>query len=172
MLKLVCKKHLELMLQDYIEYYPERVDRIGNSSLKKLAKALSSQDQKAKQAVEYASGVLLYDNFDLIQRVLQTSENADELMKLANSLEAFVKSSFEKHIATCDTTRTKFLLEGADSSSVACDICTLLHRAMEYFKANVHPDCHHLLEDYKTKILLYQGHCVRVVSQQKYIRSR
>ena len=54
------------MLQDCIEYYLERFDCIGNSSFKKLAKVLSSQDQKAKQAVDYASGVLLYDSIDLI----------------------------------------------------------------------------------------------------------
>lgn len=135
------------MLRDYLEYYPERVDRIGNSSFKKLAKALSSQDQKAKQAVDYPSGVLLYDNFDLIRRVVQTSENADELMKLANSLEAFVKSSFEKHITKCDMTRTEFSLEGTGLSGDACDICSLPHRVMEYFKSNVHPDHYQLLED-------------------------
>ena len=91
---------------------------------------------------------------------LQTSKNADELAKLTNSLEAFPKSSFEKHVATCDTTKTNFSLEGAGSSGVACAICTLLHRVMEHFKANVHSDHHHLLEDCKTKILLYQGHRV------------
>jgi hypothetical protein len=78
-------------------------------------------------------------------------------------------SSFEKHVSSCDTTRSEFSLEGISLSSDACNVCTLPHRVMEYFKANVHPDHHQLLEDCKTKILLYQGHHVQVINQQKYI---
>ena len=100
---------------------------------------------------------------------MEISYNADELMKLVNSLEAFLKISFEKHILTCDTTRTEFSLEVTGSPSDTCNIYTLPHRVMKYFKPNVHLDHHHLLEDCKMKILLYQGHCIRVINQRKYI---
>lgn len=153
--KLVRKKHLELMLRDYREYYPERAVRIGNSSIKKVVRELRSQNKNAKKVVNHVLGVLLYENFYLTRSVLQTNENADELMKLDNSFEAFVKSSFEKHVANCDTTRIYFSLEGTGSSGDACNFYALPHRVMKYFMDNVHPDHHQLLDDCKTKKLLY-----------------
>ena len=68
--KLVRKKHLKIMLRYYMEYYLERVDRIGGSALERLAKVLTSQDQKAKKAVDYASVILLDEIFHLIRRVV------------------------------------------------------------------------------------------------------
>jgi len=98
--KLARKNYVELMLRDYAEYYSKDADHIQNSSFKKFSKSLTSHDQKAKKAIDYASGILFYDNFDLMRRVLKTSSEADKLMKLANELEAFVKSNFEGHIGT------------------------------------------------------------------------
>jgi len=165
--KLVQKKHLELMLKDYVECYLVRVDCIGNSSFKKVAGVLSRQNQKANQAVDYPSEMLLYENVDLIRRVVQTSEKTDNLVELVNTIEAFVKSSFKQRIMNCDVTRPDFLLEGTALSCNDCDVCALLHRVIQYFKENVDPDHHQSLEDCKTKIGVYQGHHVCVVNQQK-----
>ena len=96
-----------------MEYYPEIVDCIGNYSFKKLAKALTSQYQKVKQALYYVPVILLYENLDLIRGVLQTSEKSDDLIKLANALEVLAKRSFEQHVINCDIKRTDFSLVGA-----------------------------------------------------------
>ena len=58
------------MLRYYMKYYLEIVDRIGGSALERLAKVLTSQDQKAKKAVDYASVILLDEIFHLIRRVV------------------------------------------------------------------------------------------------------
>lgn len=79
----------------------------------------------------------MYDNFDLIWRVMQTSKSVDKLMKSANSHQASVKISFKKHVMSNDIIKSEFCLEESCSSDDACDVYVLLHRVMEIFKANI-----------------------------------
>ena len=130
---------------------------------------MTSQYQKAKQAVDYASGILLYDNFDMIRRVVQKIKKTDDLIKLTNALEAFVKRIFEHHVTNCDITKTNFSLEGTSLYCNACDVCALPHRVIKYLKDNVDPDHHQVLEDFQTKAVLYQGHHIRVANQKNVI---
>jgi hypothetical protein len=62
----------------HAQYYPEKDDRIGSTSFKKIAKAITCIDQKAKTAVDYVSGILLYDNFDMLRKIATTSNIPDE----------------------------------------------------------------------------------------------
>jgi hypothetical protein len=106
--RLIRKKLVEYMLRDYMEYFPMKYSRIGNTSFKKVVKALTTQDQKARKAIDYVSGRLMYDNFDLIRKILSQSDDADDLKLLANSLEAFLKTTFEEHIFKCCATNPEF----------------------------------------------------------------
>ena len=72
------------MLRDYIDYFPLKESRIGNTSFKKIVKVLITQDQKARKAVDYVSGRLMYDNFDLIRRILMRCDDADNLIIFSN----------------------------------------------------------------------------------------
>lgn len=75
-----------------------KYSRIGNTSFKKVVKALTTQDQKARKAIDYVSGRLMYDNFDLIRKILSQSDDADDLKLLANSLEASLSKLLSKSI--------------------------------------------------------------------------
>jgi hypothetical protein len=58
----------------------------------------STQDQKARKAVEYVSGRLIYDNFYLTRKNLSKSDYANNLKLLANSLEASLSKLLSKSI--------------------------------------------------------------------------
>ena len=111
------------MLRDYIEYYPEDEDCIRNFLFKKIAKALTSYGQRTRNIVNYASGRLLCDNFDLIQCILDTTDQ-DKIM-LVNTLEAFLKSTFEAHIMICSVIKREFAFVVNNSMIYQCDICDI-----------------------------------------------
>ena len=160
------------MLRDFIEMYPDKKDRVGNTSFKKIAKALTSHDQKARKAVDYVSGNLLYDNFEMLRRIVRCSNSdCDALLRLVNFLEAFMKKEYEEHVNQCDVTETKFSLSESDESTTTngCSICSAPHRTMEFLKSKVDAVHHQLLNDCCEKIKLYQGHRVRVANQRRAI---
>jgi hypothetical protein len=70
----------------YAEYYPDKHDRIGSTLFNKIAKAVTCTDQKAKTAVNHVSGILFYDNFDLLWKIATTSNILDELEKVIAAL--------------------------------------------------------------------------------------
>ncbi len=124
--RLIWRKLIEYMLHHYIEYFPMKYSRIGNTSFKKGVKALTTQDQKARKAVDYVSGRIMYDNFDLIRKILSRSDEADDLKILDNSLEAFLKSLFEEHIFKCCVTNPEFAFATENSTEKQkCTTCTL-----------------------------------------------
>mmetsp|Transcript_14161 Transcript_14161/g.20676 ORF Transcript_14161/g.20676 Transcript_14161/m.20676 type:complete len:488 (+) Transcript_14161:4829-6292(+) len=165
--KLVRKRVIEYILRGYNEYYLEREDRIGNSSFKKICKVLTSTDAKAKNAVDYVSGRLMYDNFDLIRRIVATHDI--ELTKLANGLEAFLKSTFEAHIGKCPVSKRNFAFARKGSSTGTCEVCEVPERVMRYFKSWIDPMHASLLDDCTHKIHLYRGHRIRVRNQREAI---
>ena len=155
------------MLHDYPDYFPLKESRIGNTSFKKIVKVLTTQDQKARKAVDYVSGRLMYDNFDLIRRILMRCDDADNLIIFSNSLEAYLKSAYEDHIFKCDGTNTEFAFASAScTSKVKCSTCTISQVAMEYLKRHTDPIHHRLLDECKEKLFLYQGHRIRVANQR------
>jgi hypothetical protein len=123
------------MLRDYREYFPMKYSQIGDTSFKKVVKAHTTQDQKARKAVDYVSGRLMYDNFDLIGKILSQSDDADDLKILTNSLEAFLKSSFEDHIFKCRATNPEFAFAEQNSTEKEkFTTCTLSQVVMQYLK--------------------------------------
>lgn len=64
---LVRKKLIGYMMRDYHEVYFNKQDRVGNESFQKVAKEITKMDMKAKLAVDYVSGILLYDNFNMLK---------------------------------------------------------------------------------------------------------
>jgi hypothetical protein len=57
------------MYRDYIEAFAMSEERVSHGSFTKLVKSLKSFDQKAMKVVDYASGILLYDNISLLRDI-------------------------------------------------------------------------------------------------------
>lgn len=65
--KLARKKHVELMLREYKVEFPNKENRIGDTSFKKIVKCITNHDTKAKTAVDYVAGVyctIIWVTFD------------------------------------------------------------------------------------------------------------
>ncbi len=163
--KLIRKQIVRYMYNSYVANNP--TGRIGAESFRKVTKALTTMDQRTKRAVDYVSGVLINDNFMRIRSVLDTSEDAMNLHKIASAVEACVKTVMEKH--DCDVTHPSFAFSRRTSEKKTCDVCSLPQRALEYFKGAVNENHHAILNDATDKLLLYWGHRVRVRNQRSRI---
>jgi hypothetical protein len=108
--RLVRREVVERLSIMHAEYYPDKHDRIGRTSFKKIAKAIMHTDQKAKTAVDYVSGILLYDNFDMLKKIATTSNMTDELETVITALEVFLKGSYDGHVHSCNVTHKYFAL--------------------------------------------------------------
>lgn len=134
---------VKYMLRDFIEYYPFRVDRVGNSLFKKIAKAMTSRDQKAKKAVDYVSGNLLYDNFDLLRRIVITTSGDDDecesLLRTVHSLEGFMKKHYEEHVDYCSVMKTVHsLVQNVNRlASASCSTCAMPQHVISFIKTKV-----------------------------------
>ena len=54
------------MLADYKMQFPNKESWVGHTSFRSMEKAITQKDMKAKTAVDYVSGTLLYDNLEFI----------------------------------------------------------------------------------------------------------
>lgn len=98
--RLVRKKQIEIMTRDYLEHIPYLMDRIGSTSFQTIPNAITSTDMKARKAVDYVSGRLLYGNFDMLRKILKISNSNDlrSLLKTVDALKAFMKQIYERHV--------------------------------------------------------------------------
>ena len=98
-----------MMLWDYKETISAG-KQLGLTSFQKIVKAITCKDQKIKQAVDYVSGVSMYNNFAHLRSVVATSAESESLNGIVNALEALFKTMYENHIATCEVTNINFSL--------------------------------------------------------------
>ena len=68
------KKLREYIYREYMENFAE-VDRILHGLFIKILNTLTSFDQRAYKAVDYASSILFYDNVELISHVITSSNS-------------------------------------------------------------------------------------------------
>ena len=106
---LIRKQIPMYMYWDYWEAIPENM-WLSPQSFRWIAKAITTQDQKIKQAVDYVSGVLMYDNFVHLKDFVATFDMADHLTGIVNGLDAFIKTTFEGHISQYSVTATIFFI--------------------------------------------------------------
>jgi hypothetical protein len=92
--RLIRLRNVHHLLMGYIDLYPKD-QRIGNTSFKLVAKSITCNDQKEKNAVDYLSGILLYGNFMLMHRICANTDAFDELLKVLNALDAFLKGPYD-----------------------------------------------------------------------------
>jgi hypothetical protein len=69
---------------------------------------LTSLDQKAKTAVDYFSGLMLYNNLELLRRICDTSDNREELKVPIDALETLFKGGYDTNIGNCCVTKADF----------------------------------------------------------------
>ena len=100
------------MYWDYIESYAVD-DRLSRASFTRLVKLLTYFDQKALNAVDYALGILLYNNLVLLKDIACTiTENLpkETAMKMIEKLDYFMKYDFIAHRSGCDVTSHHIIL--------------------------------------------------------------
>lgn len=168
--RLVRREVVERLSIMYAEYYPEKDDRIGSTSFKKIAKAITCTDQKAKTAVDYVSNILLYDNFDMLRKIATTSNIPDELEKVITALEVFLKGGYDGHINSCNVTKKCFALSDKSVAyTCSCSICDIPCNIIAYIQQHIPVNHHALLNDCNLKLKLYCGHRIRVLAQREAI---
>ena len=102
---------MEHIYKDYCgEFMAE--DRISYSSFVKVINRLTCYDQKAIMAIDYAIGLLLYDNLTLLNTIVSTITNKLDRVLCKKSLVAI--KIFMKH-------------EYSTTTHIGRDICTLHH---------------------------------------------
>jgi hypothetical protein len=172
---LIRKKAVRNMARDYLEHYPDVVDRVGLTSFEKIVRTITHHDQKAKEAVDYVSGQLLYDNLTMVRRIIDRNEDYDDkirLQNIVNALDAYMKGRFEnrEHLGKCCYTQPSFAFDRtAGMIDDNCGVCALPLRVMEYLSSEVDPVHRPLMEDCREKLVLYMGHRTRVVNQREGI---
>ena len=78
--KLCRKIILTNILRDYNESIPDE-DSIGDSAFLKSVNTLTFNDMRSATSVNYATGILLYDNFQMVQRIIDTINDVDRVKK-------------------------------------------------------------------------------------------
>ena len=166
---LVRKRIVRNISRDYEETFPERLQRISTTSFEKIVRMITHVDQYSKKAVDYVSGILLYDNLELIGRIIDTQEDNEALFIILNSLDAFIKSKYDRHIGSCSVSSPNFAFDKSNTMTLSCNICCAPFRVFDHLISNVNPCHHELLNDCKEKLQLYFGHRVRVANQRMHI---
>lgn len=104
---------------------------------------------KARKAVDYVPVFLLYDNFEMLRRVISTTdlEVTAHLLRMIKSLEAFIKKRFEDHIGQCVVTHAAFALNILNECPVGrtCDKCSFPYQVVSYIVKNTTGTHHELL---------------------------
>lgn len=134
--RLIRRKEIELMWREYVDRHPDPRDRVGETSFKKIAKGITSSDMKACKAVDYVSGILMYENFDKLRAIVyRCPYEQPHLLKLVDSLEAFIKKKCEEHVGKCHATNVTFALQkSGEYSEVSCEECSIPKKIIAYIR--------------------------------------
>uniref|UniRef100_A0A7S0BHF3 Uncharacterized protein n=1 Tax=Rhodosorus marinus TaxID=101924 RepID=A0A7S0BHF3_9RHOD len=176
--RLERKLRVEYIFRNYLEFYPERSERIGGTIFRRIVKLLTDERGDSSRIMDHASTVLLYDNFDLIRRMVGSVDPAeqDRCMKVVNALERFMREDYEAHIASsemCRWTKPEYALHREDVHSedvvgenCNCNVCNMPFMVFQYLRRLVDPVHLSLLDDCSEKVQHYLGHRVRVNHQR------
>ena len=135
---------------------------------------------KAATAVDYATGILVYDNFDIVQKLvdLVVLQNIREELKSELQMTLmFLKFQFKEHVKSNDgnsghnTVYGLKISDGTEENSLhTCFPYQFPLKFLYKLKQHVDPMHHNILEDCKEKVILYMGHIVRVINQRSNIK--
>ena len=122
-------------------------ERIGRTSFHKTARVLTAADQKAKKAVNYMSGILLYGNFDRLHQVASTSSEKEILIKITCALECHMKAVLGDHMSTCNVAHADFAFSTRNMRERKCEMCSVPRRTTTWLKTIADPQHNDLLND-------------------------
>jgi hypothetical protein len=166
--RLTRKKIMAHILRSYVETF-SGIDRIGVTSPKQIVKVLRSHSQKANTAVDHVSGLLVYDNFVLLRRICDTSDNREKLKVPVDALETFLKGGYDAHVRNCCVTKADFGLSPRSNEDEICDVCSLPNKVIGCVRRIVDSKHHVLLLDCRHIMKLYCAHRIHVLRQRKAI---
>lgn len=171
----------EYIYRDYLEREVEAPNRVSYGAFMKLLASLTSFDERSRKAVDYASGILLYDNLELLGKLVNTIEDDCKrslCQKACRRLELFMKYEFvDEHLSTNQSS-----LIPSHSASIAlreqhennehdnCNTCQIPFQAFHLLRYNLSNTHHDILSDSEQKAKLLMGHLLRVHNQRKRIQ--
>ena len=173
--KLARKKCISNMVKEYHIEYSHQNERVGDTSFRSIAKAITSHDTKARTSVDYVSGVLMYDNLSYMKQIVCTIIDPitkDLAVELLNILEACLKRYIPDHIRTnpCLWVNIDFALcrsNQSNSNMAPCNVCSMPFVIIDRLKRLVDSEYVEMLDDCMLKVKLFIAHCVRSHIQNK-----
>ena len=165
----------EYIYRDYIAAYPVQQERICHGSFSKVVKSITSFDQKALKAIDYASGILMYDTIDLLRLIVKRVDdevNRRDCDKLLDKLEHFLKYDYVQHRGIDPAAASHDISYGLGRGSCtsSCSKCQLPFQIVHVLKKHSEQDVHVLLDNCAEKFQLYLAHLVRVHNQRERIQ--
>jgi hypothetical protein len=83
-----------------------------------------------------------------MRRICATADASDELLKVRNALEAFLKGPYNDHAGKCCVPESVFCLTSSSSESYrSCAVCSFPARVIVMMKDGVDEIHHNLLAD-------------------------
>ena len=77
----ICRKIIPTnILRAYNKSIPDK-DSVGDSAFLKLVNTLTFNDMRSATAFDYATGIFLYENLHMVQRIIDTINDVDMVKK-------------------------------------------------------------------------------------------
>lgn len=167
--KITRKRIPKYIYDGYLEHVQNDSESLKRTKMYEIIGAITANDMKAATAVDYATGVLVNDNCDRLEKILETINDHEmqfEMQKKLKTLCTIVKyhldkAVFEPNSNEFDTHCLRFALKDIASSTGnlrSCATCQRVFEIMEEFQRCLPADTHSYLLDSKQKFRLYMGH--------------
>ena len=196
---LARKKLVTALLEEYFALCERegrsKENRLGETSARKVISLVTNGQKRALSAVNYLLGELIYDNFVLVERIIElyspVGDGRKKLLLHSRLAANFLKNQYPAHALReegdgCCTHGVQYALGNPDAvqarKSMDCDGCKFvpfffdeLRKATEeLFRHNAADvgdvdlaHVHQAISGCERKTVLWRGQCVRVANQQR-----
>jgi hypothetical protein len=163
--------------------------KVSRATFYRMSTTLTDGEVCSRKAVDYVSGILVNDTFDVLKRVLSTVAQSQwkNIEPKLDIVRAWLKYGFPKRTSQIgtecdvhDTTIGLALPQRSQASTqvsvvyATCDGCKSFHTLFAYIRSiveqsNVHVTTLGVVDDISHKLHLFMAHRIRVVNQQEAI---
>ena len=131
---------------------------------------------RSATAVDYTTGILVYDNMDVIRRIIEmilTHEVQQSFLKKMELVTIFVKNKFLNHVRKNNNEsghNAEYSLQMPHRMSVispySCKACQYSFKVFQELYDIVEEEYCDLVMDCRCKIKLYMGHVIHIMNQR------
>ena len=187
---LVRRKTPKVLYASYCENIPLD-QQIGRTSFHEIVKILAPAGDRLLTAVDYVTGVLVNDQFDILQDILERFAKSEDILKTLTWYSTlsrnFLKCQYDNHacmehddISTHGIRYGLALHYDGPLKEGRCSACDFVNNVLKLVRDQIEPwsantpqdvvdDAKRVMDDIENKLELYRGHRIRVISQQRAI---